>query len=102
MPPLFLATSVIRYYALLPFCWSLPQLRPIVPGYVGTRSVKWLKRLTLEALLLVESQSAWKKMESRSCHHHMLSLCQQSLCTIWENFSNDNKLPQTFPKRGSL
>jgi hypothetical protein len=48
--------------ATTPFLLSslFPQLRLIVPGYVGTRSVKWLKRLTLSPS---ESQSAWQQKD---------------------------------------
>lgn len=44
-----------------PPCVCLPlQLRVVVPGFVGTRSVKWLRRITLSES---ESKSAWQQKD---------------------------------------
>jgi sulfite oxidase len=39
---------------------SCLQLRVVVPGFVGTRSVKWLKRITLSDR---ESESPWQQKD---------------------------------------
>lgn len=40
----------------------LLQMRLIVPGYVGTRSVKWLQRILFSA---TDSQSPWQQIDYR-------------------------------------
>lgn len=40
-----------------------PQLRAIVPGFVGARSVKWLQSVELSE---GEAESPWQKVGDRS------------------------------------
>jgi len=49
----------------------LLQLRVVVPGFVGTRSVKWLRRVTLSES---ESQSAWQQKDYKLMPHSITTL----------------------------
>jgi hypothetical protein len=57
-----LCCLLLRCLLRYAFIWTTTgqQLRLVVPGYVGTRSVKWLKRLTLAP---AESSSAWQQKD---------------------------------------
>lgn len=56
-----------------------PQLRMVVPGYVGTRSVKWLKRITVSEK---ESQSAWQHKDYKLMPQRYTTLSAAEFATM--------------------